>query len=1078
MSDFKLNKEQQKAVTFADEPLIIIAGAGTGKTKVITERIVWLIDQGKAKPDEILALTFTEKAANEMQERVDIALPLGYSEVWISTFHAFCDRILKQDGIHVGLNPDYKLMNQSESYYFVQSRLFDFDLKYFRPLSNPTKFVGALLKHFSRLQDEDISAEDYEEYAKKVSKNAEGKEKYPNVEELASAYRQYVDLKVKESVFDFGDLIANTLKLFRDRPNILKVWQEKFKYILVDEFQDTNYAQYEIVKMLSTEVGVSYTGDGRNPPPPALARKKMTVSGRIPAITVVADDDQSIYRFRGAAVSNVLQFRKDFPHSQNIVLTENYRSNQQILDSSYQVIQNNNPDRLEVKENINKKLTAFSGKAFGEIEKDQEQTGSAVKFNYFLKAADEAEWISEEILHLVKGKNFRTQSLHRDKSSHKDMSVSAENQELPIFESFTQSGDNSTGFEYSDIAILVRANDHSDEIIQALRYHGIPFQFGGAKKLFLRPEVKDMINILKILADYSDNVPMFGVLDFEILDLTGEELIEINKNAKEQGESLFKILQNFTNGSLDLDIREESKEKIKSLVGNIEKTWEKVKDGKTPGEVLLDFIKESGYLEFLTENGKGKQSKKLKEKKVVAKSLEAENEVKVQNIAKFFDFIKGFENTNKEEGMAALNKFVQYLDLVTDLGDSPYSDIDLPDMDAVHIITVHSAKGLEFPVVFLPNVAQGRFPSTNRSDQIPIPEELIKEILPEGDEHLQEERRLFYVGMTRAQDKLYITAAQHYGAGKRKQKISPFAVEAFGEKEVLEKLASPKSYESSIFSEKEKAEHEAEKYEGGLSKNRPANLSYSQIESYEKCPKQYKYKFILKVPVSPAPALVYGSVIHNTLKAFYEILKKNQGGFDGFEEKPAQGKLKEIFEEKWEAMTAKAGGAFRSKTYREKMHVRGQTSLEEFYKKLYSEDQRPFLLEQPFRLKIGDYTVSGVIDRVDLMGAKEGKQVVEIIDYKTGKVREQKEVDKDLQLAIYALAAREVFKLEPEILSLMFVDEGLKVETEGERMKKLEEKIKEKVAGVGDGVSKGNFGAKPGFVCKYCDFRDICGDAV
>ncbi len=1012
MPDFKLNKEQQKAVTFSDNPLIIIAGAGTGKTRVITERVTWLINQGKAQPTEILGLTFTEKAANEMQERVDIALPLGYSEVWISTFHAFADRILKQDGIHIGLNPDYKLMNQSESYYFILSRLFDFDLKYFRPLSNPTKFVGALLKHFSRLQDEDISPSDYLDFAKIADK-----EKYPNIDELASAYKQYVDLKLKESVFDFGDLIANTLKLFRERPNVLKTWQQKFKYVLVDEFQDTNFAQYELIKMLATD------------------------GGKAPAITVVADDDQSIYRFRGAAVSNVLQFKKDFPEAQSVVLTENYRSNQQILNSSYKLIQKNNPDRLEVREKIDKKLVSASGKVAEE---------NPVQFNYFLKATDEAEWISEEILRLVKAPKPQS-----------------ETDELPLF------AGGQLGKRFSDIAILVRANDHSDEIIQAFRYHGIPYQFGGVKKLFLKQEVKDLINVLKVLVDYSDNVSAFGLLDFDLWEIKAQELIEVNKQAKQFNMPIYKVLEGVAEETLDIPISENTKEKIKKLVETIKKGWEGIKNNKDVGTVLLDFIKTSGYLENLTEPSKN--GKNTSNEDVVRKSSEAENEVKVQNIAKFFDFIKGFQNTSRDSGISEINRFVEYLDLVLDLGDSPFVDIDVPDIDAVHIVTVHSAKGLEFPVVFLSNVVQGRFPSANRTDQLPIPDELIKEILPQGDEHIQEERRLFYVGMTRAEDKLYVTAAQHYGTGKRKQKVSRYVVEAFDEEEVLEKIKSPHSYQTSIFSEKA----EMETLEPELAKNNtPANLSYSQIETYENCPKQYKYRFVLKVPTGSSPALVYGSVIHNTLKAFYEIVKKTQQGFEGFTQKPGLEKLIEIFEEKWNSMTANIGGVFKSKTYTEKMYKRGITSLEEFHKKLYSEDQRPFMLEQPFKLKIGKYCISGIIDRVDLKDRKDGQQVVEIIDYKTGKTRLQKEVDKDLQLAIYAMAARQVFKIEPEKLSLMFLDEGLKIETSGEGMKKFEEKIVEKVEKVGEGIGRGDFTATPGYICKFCDYRDICEDAA
>jgi len=348
-----LNAEQQEAVTFGDGPLLIIAGAGTGKTTVVTERIKHLISSGKAKPSEILALTFTEKAAREMEERVDVIMPYGYTQMWISTFHKFCDRILRQEAIHIGLNPAYRLMTDTDATMLFRKNLFHFELDYFRPLGNPTKFIAGMLQHFSRLQDEDVNPTQYLDWvnskheirkskqiqnSKSEILNDEEELEYKKYLELARAYKAYQDLKVKEGVMDFGDLITQTLALFRKRKNMLAFYQKQFTYILVDEFQDTNIAQNELVVLLA---------------------------GKLQNVTAVCDDDQSIYKFRGAAVSNVLSFRKHFPKSKLIVLSQNYRSTQAILDASYQLIQHNNPDRLEVKEHINKKLTA-AGKKSGQ----------------------------------------------------------------------------------------------------------------------------------------------------------------------------------------------------------------------------------------------------------------------------------------------------------------------------------------------------------------------------------------------------------------------------------------------------------------------------------------------------------------------------------------------------------------------------------------------------------------------------------------------------------------------------------------------------------------------------------------
>ena len=261
-----LNSKQEDAVKYGNGPLLIIAGAGTGKTTVITERIRFLISDLNIPSSQVLALTFTEKAAYEMQERVDILLPYGYTNLWIHTFHSFCDKILRDDAHAIGLDPNYKLLSESEAILLVRQNIFNLRLKIFRPLGNPTKFLDALLTHFARLKDEDITPENYIKWAEKQSKNSKEKnDETAQYKELANAYKAYEQLKIENSVIDFSDLISNTLLLFRQRPHILKRYQTQFKFVLVDEFQDTNYAQNELAILLA---------------------------GKEHNITVVADDDQ------------------------------------------------------------------------------------------------------------------------------------------------------------------------------------------------------------------------------------------------------------------------------------------------------------------------------------------------------------------------------------------------------------------------------------------------------------------------------------------------------------------------------------------------------------------------------------------------------------------------------------------------------------------------------------------------------------------------------------------------------------------------------------------------------------------
>lgn len=322
-----LNPEQKQAVTYGDGPFLIIAGAGTGKTTVITRRIAYLILSEKAKPEEILALTFTDKAAGEMEERVDKLLPYGYVDLWISTFHSFCERILRQHALDIGLALNFKLLNQAQQTLLIRQNFDRFDLDYYKPLGNPFKFIQNLVKHFSRAKDELVTPEEYLQHAEKIKVNQDSTmsgealdQETARLKEIAEAYHTYQQILLDNSALDFGDLINYTIKLLQTRPNILEKYRQQFKYILVDEFQDTNWAQYELLKLL------------------AIPKNNLTV---------VADDDQSIYKFRGASYNNVIQFKKDFPSSQAVTLLRNYRSMQNILDLAHQFIQLNNPNRLE-----------------------------------------------------------------------------------------------------------------------------------------------------------------------------------------------------------------------------------------------------------------------------------------------------------------------------------------------------------------------------------------------------------------------------------------------------------------------------------------------------------------------------------------------------------------------------------------------------------------------------------------------------------------------------------------------------------------------------------------------------------
>lgn len=949
MESLKLNSQQAKAIKHKNGPLLIIAGAGTGKTTVITQRIKYLIINKKIDPQNILALTFTEKAAFEMQERIDVLLPYGYINLWINTFHSFCDRILRSEAYNIGLDPNYKLLSESEAILLLRQNIFDLGLKMFKPLGNPTKFLDALLVHFSRLKDEDITPEEYMIWAKKI-KNKEEKSQYI---ELANAYAGYEKLKIKNSYMDFSDLISNTLLLFRRRRNILRKYQKQFKFILVDEFQDTNCAQNELAILLA--------GDDKN-------------------ITVVADDDQSIYRFRGAAVSNVIQFKKTFPKSKIITLVENYRSTQVILDSAYKLIQNNNPNRLEVVEKINKKLKSNS--------KAKEEK---IHFLHLEKPEDEAEEIAKEIIKLSKK------------------------------------------YDYKDIAILARANNHAQSVIAALSRHKIPYQFLGPGYLFQQDEIKDLIAYLTFLTNLGDTVSLFRVLSMDIFKIPYIELNYLLNFAKKRNLTLFEAIFDLNQTFL----KKETAEKLDAFRRMVERHLERSKKDKA-GQVLYDFLVDSGlYQKFATVNSQ-------------------KEEKQIQNISKFFDKIKNFESERIDSNIFTL---VEWLTLMLQIGDSPLaSDIDQRNDNAVNILTVHSSKGLEFKAVFLINLVSDRFPSRERSEKIPLPKEIIKEKLPENiDFHLEEERRLFYVGMTRAKEVLYFTAADFYGGLKRSKKISNFIYEALPTLKDKKIDNAPKQLAiSQILSSYEKIDKAEEK----IPDYKVEYITYSNLQMFDICPLHYKAKVIYKIPSPPTGVQSFGISLHKTLQIFY---KKIQDG-----EKTDELTLQKILTEEWERE------GYENKKHEEERFKEAKKILSEYYKKGFNPKIIPLALEYEFRflLKNG-VKVFGKIDRID--PKKDG---IEIIDYKTGEDNPKAKAAHELQLAIYALAATKVkdkiLNQDPEkiTLTLNFLNGQTKKSMTFNKtdLEKLETELIDKIKE----IEKSEFKCSGSVLCINCEYRMLC----
>ncbi|MEK9146944.1 MAG: UvrD-helicase domain-containing protein [Patescibacteria group bacterium] len=976
-----LNSEQREAVTTTEGPLLIIAGAGTGKTAVIARRIAYIIEKKLAKPAEILALTFTDKAAAEMEERVDILVPYGFIDTWISTFHAFGDRILRDNALEIGLPPDFKVLSRPQQVLFFQQNLFRIELDYWRPLSNPTKFIGAILTFFSRLKDENLGPTEFSLYAKRLSSRARDKEskiEAKKYQELATAYESYEKFKTEAGFLDFGDQVVKTIELFQKRPKILKDYQQKFKYILVDEYQDTNYAQNELANIL------------------AAKHHNLCVCG---------DDDQSIYRFRGAAISNILEFKKNYPKAKQVVLTQNFRSTQAILDSAYRLIRHNDPDRLEVKNNIVKKLKSSGGQGLP----PQELFADTI--------SEEADLVSAEI-----------EKLMSKRVSRSSLSVKH--------------------YSYRDFAILVRANSQADHFLRALNMKGIPHKFVGSSGLYQQEEISVLISFLIAISNFEDSLNLYNLMTSDIYEMPPTDAIKLTSFAKRKNRPLYYVLKNLdslensrnTNGYNDLEISEESKAIVAKLLLDLEEAI-KLSRRENAGRVLYDFLKRTDYLSKL------------------ARIEGIEGQIKIQNIAKFFDKIKEFESLARVETTV---QFVDYLEAVRGAGDDPATVEFDPDLDAVNVMTVHGAKGLEFPIVFLVNLVSDRFPTRQRGDAIEVPVDLIKETLPTGDWHQEEERRLFYVGATRAKDLLYFSWSRDVG-GARIKKISPFVLEA------LDKAKS--DAERIILSPIEKIEKFAptppRTSQTLLFDVDVLKLTQGSIDDYITCAYKYRYIHILKIPIMRHHAIVYGAALHTAVAEFLRAKKS------GHTMKLPQ--LLEVFENAWDSE------GFLTVEHEEKRKARGKLALETFWKRELKTKDVPSLIEAGFKFSTKEVTVTGRYDRVDV---KPGSKVT-IIDYKSSENVDQEKANaqakESIQLAIYALAYFKNYRILPEKIGLSFLETGIVgfYSPTQKNLEKTEELILETADKIRRDMLANNFVANPKYfgrepACNYCAYNSIC----
>lgn len=603
---------QQQAVFCTEGPLLILAGAGSGKTTVLVNRIAYILQSELCKPWQILAITFTNKAAGELKERICNAVPEGGSDIWAATFHSTCARILRRYGDRIGFTSHFTVYGTDDQKKLVKDIL--------KQLNYDEKMlpVKRVLNEISKAKDEMLTPQ---EMLKRAG--------YDNLKQsVAKVYEIYQSRLKTADAMDFDDMLCKTVELFQKCPDILEFYQNQFKYIMVDEYQDTNKVQYKFVSMLAAKYG---------------------------NICVVGDDDQSIYKFRGATIENILSFENTFKGAKMIRLEQNYRSTQNILNAANGVISNNT---------MRKGKTLWTENAVGD--KIEVHTSDSER--------DEAQFIAKTILDGV-----------------------------------------ADGRKFSDFAILYRMNAQSNSIEQALSRSGIPHRVIGGRRFYDREEIRDMVAYLQVINNPHDDVRLGRIINVPKRGIGATTLEKASEIASGLGESIYSVIK-------DADVYPQlsrAATKLKSFVALIDGLMEAEQSGDYSLAELYNLILEhTDYEKYL-------------------KTEKDNPDVRIENIEELSSNIIKFEEDYAEE--ASLSNFLEEISLQTDIDNYD------AEADSSVMMTLHSAKGLEFPVVFIAGLEEGVFPS-------------IATMM--NPDELNEERRLAYVGITRAKEKLYITKAK------------------------------------------------------------------------------------------------------------------------------------------------------------------------------------------------------------------------------------------------------------------------------------------------------------------------------
>jgi DNA helicase II / ATP-dependent DNA helicase PcrA len=991
-----LNREQRAAVEHGQGPLLVVAGAGTGKTRVITERIGYLLESNPHLAGEnILGLTFTDKAAGEMKHRVLNAMGDRAEGVWLSTFHKFClDKILR------AANAEIQPLDELDHKILLRRNIGQLQLKHFKRLQEPSEFLEDFVTFFSRCQDELVTPDDYRRYVESLRRKFESQknflepdeqalqqEEIEQQEELARAFCVSQQLLRERSLTTFGAQLLDAVTLLRTDAALLAQLRDQYRYILVDEFQDTNIAQLELLGLLA--------GEERN-------------------IMAVGDHNQAIYRFRGASYGSFTIFLRRFCGAREprltsptrrflVTLSQNYRSTKRILNVARAVIRHNEQSPL-LPEN---RLTT------------ENRAGEKIRVVEFGGLMEEAHWIASEI-----------DGLHE------------------------------AGAPWHNMAVLYRRHTHRDLLVGALQQRSIPFVIRRFS-ILSTTIVRDLLAWLRLIGQPSDNVACARVLAAPYWGLEPRDLVRLAERAeKNQRRPLSEELEPAQN---ELPFSGESK-RLAELVALLNRLRQSARR-KSVGELLDELIAALEIAPLSAEADRYYLDRFVSfvrdwERKILTESESAQ----VSRLAA--------ADVERKKGKQ-LRDFLEYLYYFNEARGDIYIE-DQPAEDAVELMTVHAAKGLEFSHVFVLRLSRNDFPCSQRRPVFEFPPELMKEERPEGDFHIQEERRLFYVALTRARQRLTLSTV--INKWKRPslfledfledQQVKTFDAQQLAPKVVVpviqeEAAPAPDPVEPlDLFSGLRKVSRAyscvalwAKAFHPP--KPEPLQLSPSAISEYEHCPMKYMFHRLWSIRGGPHAQATFGSVMHTTIKEF--VGEMRDGRKIPFEE------ILTIYEREW------SSAGFPDDYHENEYRKAGRDQLEVFYSTYVAAPAEVVYQEKAFELPLEhQIIVTGRIDQVNRIAKKQ----FEIVDYKTGRPKEAKKAADDLQLSVYALAARDVLEIEPTRLVFYNLMTNETVVTS--RDDKALAATKQRIAEVADQIRRGQFSPKPSFGCTSCDYKPLC----